>query len=106
MLGPNGAGRTTLLEILSTLLLPTSGRAWVCGYEVTNQAAQVRKVAGYCPSASQSFYPRLTGVGNLKFFALLNEFGPQEAKERIGVVLALVGMEGQAMPRSSGTRKG
>ena len=94
LLGPNGAGKTTLLEILSTLLLPTSGRAWVCGYEVVNQAAQVRKVVGYCPSASQSFYPRLTGVGNLEFFAVLNDFRPREAKEKIGMVLDLVGMDG------------
>jgi ABC-2 type transport system ATP-binding protein len=94
LLGPNGAGKTTLLEILSTLLLPTGGRAWVCGYEVVNQAAQVRKVVGYCPSASQSFYPRLTGVGNLEFFAVLNDFRPREAKKKIEMVLDLVGMDG------------
>jgi ABC-2 type transport system ATP-binding protein len=94
LLGPNGAGKTTLLEILSTLLLPTSGRAWVCGYEVAGEAAQVRKVVGYCPCASQSFYPRLTGVGNLEFFALLNDFRPREAKEKIETVLELVGMDG------------
>jgi ABC-2 type transport system ATP-binding protein len=94
LLGPNGAGKTTLLEILSTLLLPTSGRAWVCGYEVAGEAAQVRKVVGYCPCGSQSFYPRLTGVGNLEFFALLNDFRPREAKEKIETVLELVGMDG------------
>jgi ABC-2 type transport system ATP-binding protein len=94
LLGPNGAGKTVLLEILSTLLLPTSGRAWVCGYEVAGEAAQVRKVVGYCPCASQSFYPRLTGVGNLEFFAVLNGFRPWEARERIGAVLDLVGMDG------------
>ena len=94
LLGPNGAGKTVLLEILSTLLLPTSGRAWVCGYEVAGEAAQVRKVVGYCPSASQSFYPRLTGVGNLEFFAVLNGFRPREARERIGAVLDLVDMDG------------
>jgi ABC-2 type transport system ATP-binding protein len=94
LLGPNGAGKTTLLEILSTLLLPTCGRAWVCGFEVVEQAAQVRTVVGYCPAASQSFYPRLTGVGNLEFFAVLNGFRPRQARERIGAVLDLVGMDG------------
>jgi ABC-2 type transport system ATP-binding protein len=93
VLGPNGAGKTVLLEILSTLLLPTSGRAWVCGYEVAREVAQVRKVVGYCPATSQSFYPRLTGVGNLEFFAVLNGFRPREARERIGAVLDLVGMD-------------
>jgi ABC-2 type transport system ATP-binding protein len=94
LLGPNGGGKTTLLEILSTLLLPTSGRAWVCGYEVVKQAAQVRKVVGYCPAASQSFYPRLTGMRNLEFFAVLNGFRPRQARERIAAVLELVGMDG------------
>jgi ABC-2 type transport system ATP-binding protein len=94
LVGPNGAGKTTLLEILSTLLLPTSGRAWVCGYEVVREAAQVRKVVSYCPSVSQSFYPRLTGVGNLEFFALLNDIPPRQAKEKIEAVLNLVGMDG------------
>jgi ABC-2 type transport system ATP-binding protein len=94
LLGPNGAGKTVLLEILSTLLLPTSGRAWVCGYEVAREVAQVRKVVGYCPATSQSFYPRLTGVGNLEFFAVLNDFRPWEARQRIGTVLDLVGLDG------------
>jgi ABC-2 type transport system ATP-binding protein len=93
LLGPNGAGKTVLLEILSTLLLPTNGRAWVCGYEVTREPAQVRQVVGYCPSTSQSFYPRLTGVGNLEFFAVLNGLRPREARERIGAVLDLVGLD-------------
>jgi ABC-2 type transport system ATP-binding protein len=93
LLGPNGAGKTVLLEILSTLLLPTSGRAWVCGYEVTREVAQVRNVVGYCPATSQSFYPRLTGVGNLEFFAVLNGFRLREARERIGGVLDLVGLD-------------
>ncbi len=94
LLGANGAGKSTFLEILSTLLLPTSGRVWVGGYELVRQAAQVRKIVGYCPSASQSFYPRLTGLGNLEFFALLNDLPPRKAKEKIGVLLDLVGMDG------------
>jgi ABC-type multidrug transport system ATPase subunit len=61
LLGPNGAGKTTLLEILSTLLLPTGGQATVCGYNVVREARQVRKVVSYCPSASDNFYPRLSG---------------------------------------------
>jgi ABC-2 type transport system ATP-binding protein len=72
LVGPNGAGKTTLLEILSTLLLPTSGEATICGYDVVREARQVRKVVSYCPSASEDFYPRLTGMRNLEFFALLN----------------------------------
>lgn len=94
VLGPNGAGKTTLLEILSTLLLPTSGEATICGFDVVREAGQVRKVVSYCPSASESFYPRLTGMRNLEFFALLNNLSPREASRRIQTLLDLVGLDG------------
>jgi ABC-2 type transport system ATP-binding protein len=94
LLGPNGAGKTTLLEILSTLLLPTGGQATICGYDVVREAGQVRKVLSYCPSASETFYPRLTGMGNLAFFALLNNLSPREAGRKIQTVLDLLGLEG------------
>ena len=94
LLGPNGAGKTTLLEILSTLLLPTSGQATICGCDVVRKAGQVRKVVSYCPSASENFYPRLTGMRNLEFFALLNNLSPREARRKIQTVLDLVGLEG------------
>lgn len=46
LLGPNGAGKTTALSILTTLLLPTSGTAWVAGYDAINNAAEVRRHIG------------------------------------------------------------
>jgi ABC-2 type transport system ATP-binding protein len=94
LLGPNGAGKTTLLEILSTLLLPTGGEATICGYDVAREAGQVRKVVSYCPSASENFYPRLTGMRNMEFFALLNNLSPREARRKIQTVLDLVELEG------------
>jgi ABC-2 type transport system ATP-binding protein len=45
-LGPNGAGKSTTIKILTTLALPTSGRAWVGGFDVVGQAPEVRRVAG------------------------------------------------------------
>lgn len=45
-LGPNGAGKSTTIKILTTLALPTSGRALVGGFDVVNQAEQVRRIAG------------------------------------------------------------
>lgn len=96
LLGPNGAGKTTLLEILSTLLLPTSGKATVCGYDVVSEARQVRKVASYCPSASENFYPRLTGRQNLEFFSLLNNLSPAESAEKIPALFDLVELQGSS----------
>src|ERR1051326_3358422 len=46
LLGPNGSGKTTLFRILSTLMLPTSGRALVSGFDSTNQADEVRRRIG------------------------------------------------------------
>ena len=94
LLGPNGAGKTTLLEILSTLLLPTSGQVSVWGYDVVREGAEVRRVVSYCASASENFFPRLTGIRNLQFFALLHNLSPQEAKGKITSALDLVGIDG------------
>ncbi|HKD68135.1 MAG TPA: ABC transporter ATP-binding protein [Candidatus Binataceae bacterium] len=93
LLGPNGAGKTTSLEIISTLLLPTSGRVTVCGYDVVRQAAQVRRVVGYCPSNAENFYPRLSGIQNLEFFAMLNNLSPLQARDKIQKVLELIEMD-------------
>src|SRR5512136_442608 len=51
LLGPNGAGKTTTIKMLTTLLPPTGGRATVAGFDITRQAAKVRRMIGYVPQA-------------------------------------------------------
>jgi ABC-2 type transport system ATP-binding protein len=94
LLGPNGAGKTTLLEILATLLLPSGGEARICGRDVVAQADDVRGRIGYCPAASESFYPRLSSVENLEFFAVLQDLSAERARERITAVLELMQLNG------------
>src|SRR6266545_6624369 len=48
-IGPNGAGKTTTMRILTTLLLPTSGEAWVAGQSVLKNPHGVRKLVGFMP---------------------------------------------------------
>lgn len=70
LLGPDGAGKTTLFRILTTLMLPDSGTAMVCGEDVVRQYRNIRRISGYMPGRF-SLYPDLSVEENLKFFASL-----------------------------------
>jgi ABC-2 type transport system ATP-binding protein len=90
LLGPNGAGKTTLIKILCTLVLPTEGNAFVGDYDVSKHEAKIRKLIGYVVSEERSFYWRLTGRQNLKFFSTLNNIPPNETESRIDELAELV----------------
>ena len=68
LIGANGAGKTTLFRILTTLLIPDSGRAEVLGLEVVKNLWTIRKQVGYMPGKF-SLYQDLSIIENLKFFA-------------------------------------
>ena len=68
LIGPDGAGKTTLMRILMSLLLPDSGSATMNGLDVVTDYKKVRLITGYMPGRF-SLYPDLTVEENLKFFA-------------------------------------
>lgn len=68
LVGPDGAGKTTLFRILSTLLLPDTGRATVLGFDVGRDLWEIRASVGYMPGRF-SLYPDLSVEENLRFFA-------------------------------------
>jgi len=68
LIGPDGAGKTSLLRILMSLLLPDSGTATMNGYDVEKEYKQVRLHTGYMPGRF-SLYPDLTVEENMEFFA-------------------------------------
>lgn len=70
LIGPDGAGKTTLFRILTTLLLANEGTATVAGFDVVKEYKSIRKVAGYMPGKF-SLYQDLTVEENLKFFATI-----------------------------------
>jgi len=72
LLGANGAGKSTILRILATLLIPTRGQAFVSGHDTAKDPRAVRRKLGYHAGSDQGFYPRLTGRQNLLFFGQLN----------------------------------
>ena len=90
-LGPNGAGKTTTIRILTGQLRPTSGQAWVAGYDVVDERQQLKPQIGVV-FEHQNLYERLSGRDNLLFAARLYGVG----KERVGQVLAQVGLAGRA----------
>lgn len=70
IIGPDGAGKTSLFRILTTLLLPTGGRAEVGGFDVVKDYQAIRNSVGYMPGRF-SLYPDLTVAENLAFFATI-----------------------------------
>ena len=70
LIGPDGAGKTSMYRILCTLLKPGQGRALVDGFDTVNQMAQIRSRVGYMPGKF-SLYQDLTVQENLEFFATL-----------------------------------
>lgn len=67
-IGPDGAGKTTLFRILTTLLLQDEGNARVCGFDTVKDYKNIRNLVGYMPGKF-SLYPDLTVEENLHFFA-------------------------------------
>ncbi|WP_341925004.1 ABC transporter ATP-binding protein [Nocardioides psychrotolerans] len=78
-LGHNGAGKTTAINILTTLLTPTAGTAQVCGHDVVTARRAVTRSIGYLP-AEVRMYGHLTALENLEFLATLSDVkNPRQA---------------------------
>ncbi len=81
LLGPNGAGKTTTLRILSTALVPTSGRLSVDGLDVVREPGQVRRRIGFL-SGSTALYPRLTPREIATYFGRLYGLSDELIEQR------------------------
>jgi ABC-2 type transport system ATP-binding protein len=92
--GPNGAGKTTLLKILATLIIPSEGTAQICGKDIARDPIRVKRLIGFVSSEERSFYWRLTGRQNLRFFACLHGMS-RESEPRIDMLLEAVGLKGK-----------
>ena len=81
LLGPNGSGKSTALRLVSTLLLPDSGRVTVAGFETRSHGEAVRKRVGLALASERSFFPRLTARENLEFFAAIENLSRRECRD-------------------------
>ncbi|CAA9294006.1 MAG: Efflux ABC transporter, ATP-binding protein [uncultured Chloroflexia bacterium] len=91
-LGPNGAGKSTTIGMLTTLTLPSAGRATVGGHDVVKQAADVRRVAGVALQEI-GLDPLMKSVELLSIQGQLFGLSRRQARERAGELLDLVKLQ-------------
>ena len=95
LLGPNGSGKTTLFRILSTLMVPTAGRALIQGFDATREPEMLRRQIGVVFQA-QSVDPKLTAYENLWHQGHLYGLRGAALKSRILEILRRVGLADRA----------
>ena len=86
LIGRNGAGKTTLTKIIATLIQPTSGKAFVKGFDSVKDEVKVRSLVGLATAEERSFYWRLSCRRNLMFFARLYGMSDKTANQKIDEV--------------------
>ncbi|XP_006893947.1 PREDICTED: ATP-binding cassette sub-family A member 3-like [Elephantulus edwardii] len=99
LLGHNGAGKTTTLSMLTGLFPPTSGRAYISGYEISQDMAQIRKSLGLCPQHDVLF-DDLTVAEHLYFYAQLKGLSLQKSREEVRQMLHILNLEDKRDSRS------
>jgi drug efflux transport system ATP-binding protein len=82
LVGPDGAGKTTIMRLLTAIMLPTSGEAWVAGHSILKEGERIKEKIGYM---SQRFglYEDLKVIENIRFYADLYEVPKKERPQRI-----------------------
>lgn len=107
LVGPDGAGKTTTMRLLTAIMEPTSGEAWVAGHSVLGEGERIKERIGYM---SQRFglYEDLTVMENILFYADLYEVPGKERPERIERLLGfsnLTPFKGRLAGKLSGGMK-
>ena len=106
ILGPNGAGKTTTIKMLSTLLLPTSGRASIDGFDVVRDEVDVRRRLGVLFGGDKGLYDQLSGRENLRYFAHLYGVPRERIAARCGELLERVGLADRSKERVESYSRG
>ncbi len=91
-IGPNGAGKTTTMRIIATLLTPTYGEAYVCGYSIYTHPKEIRRLVGYMPDFF-GVYDDMTVIEYLDFFAAAYRIAPPARRKRCDEMLEVVDLE-------------
>lgn len=99
LLGVNGAGKTTMIRMLSCLSLPTSGEAYMNGHSIITEASAVKASIGVSPQTT-AVAPNLTVRENLELMARIYGLGRTEAAARAETVIAAHSLESVAERRA------
>ena len=104
LLGVNGAGKSTCIKMLSCLTQPTSGEAWVGGYSITRESAQVKRIIGVSPQET-AVAPNLTVGENLALICDVYGFSGEKTREQIQAVSDQLAL-GSVLHRRAGKLSG
>ena len=96
VLGPNGTGKSTLIRLMSTLLLPDTGSVRIFGLDVEKDEARVKRLINRV-SVEASFFKKLSPMENLMYGARLYSVDPAIARKRIIEILASLGIEDRSI---------
>ena len=91
VIGPDGAGKTTMIRTLCGLVRPDEGSVMIAGHDATREAPRVRRLLGYMPQRF-SLYPDLSVDENLRFAADVFDVAPAERERRTARLLAASGL--------------
>ena len=102
-LGPNGAGKSTMMKILTSFIPQTSGKAWVCGFDVSEQGLDVRKNVGYLPESNPLYYDMFVKE-YLSFVAELHKI--KNISGRVKEIINITGLEVEQKKKIGALSKG
>lgn len=103
-LGPNGAGKSTMMKIITCFIPQTSGNASVCGFDVTEQAMEVKRRVGYLPE-NNPLYLDMYVKEYLGFIAGIYHLNGTKDK-RIGEMIEMTGLQGEYKKKIGALSKG
>ncbi|CAL9693308.1 unnamed protein product [Knipowitschia caucasica] len=99
LLGHNGAGKTTTLSMLTGLFPPTSGRAYISGYDICQDMALIRQSLGLCPQHDVLF-DDLTVKEHLLFYAQLKDYSKEKIPEEVHRMIRILKLENKENARA------
>uniref|UniRef100_A0A671YLE7 ATP binding cassette subfamily A member 3 n=1 Tax=Sparus aurata TaxID=8175 RepID=A0A671YLE7_SPAAU len=99
LLGHNGAGKTTTLSMLTGLFPPSSGRAYINGYDICQDMALIRRSLGLCPQHDVLF-DNLTVREHLLFYAQLKGYSKEKIPDEVDRIIRILNLEDKRQARS------